>query len=172
MPHILPPALHEKGYLLEKISLPSHVLESILSRNWNALDQAMTQETQRGGVIFEALQKWMTFDHIEFIISIRSSLLTPDEDGIWHDDGSRLLAFSLSLTLQPDTIEGGVLEIRKRDRLQTYPSHGIPTPPWGTLIVFATGLYGFEHKINRVTQGERIIIAGWCTSQQKESHSS
>ena len=113
-------------------------------------------------MIFDELRKYAEFSEIEFIISIRSSLEYPDEDGIWHDDGSRLLAFSLSLTLDHEGVEGGRLEIRKRGS-ETSPSEVITTPPFGTMIVFSTGQSGFEHKINRVTSGERIIIAGWCT---------
>ena len=164
MPPHLPPSFLETGFSLQSVDLPPPVLESVLARDWSALDQAIEIETKRGGVIFDTLLQWMDFNQIEFIISIRSSLTTPDEDGIWHDDGSRKLAFSLSLTLHPEEIQGGVLEIRKRDRAGTlYSSQEIPTPPFGTLIVFATGMLGFEHKINKVSQGERIIIAGWCT---------
>ncbi|HUP58382.1 MAG TPA: 2OG-Fe(II) oxygenase [Bdellovibrionota bacterium] len=150
-----------RGYLLKTIRLPSKVRESVLARDWAGLDQAIRIETQARGAIFEALREEdPRFKEIEFIISIRSSRDYPDEDGIWHDDGSRLLAFSLSLTPEPESIEGGRLEIRKRGSAET---ESLPTPPYGTLIVFATGQSGFEHKINRVTAGERIIIAGWCT---------
>jgi hypothetical protein len=149
------------GYLLRTIRLPAAVRASVLARDWAGLDQAIRIETQAQGAIFEALrQEDARFKEIEFIISIRSSRDHPDEDGIWHDDGSRLLAFSLSLTLEPESVEGGKLEIRKRGSAET---ESLPTPPYGTLIVFATGQSGFEHKINRVTAGERIIIAGWCT---------
>jgi hypothetical protein len=134
----------------------------VLERDWQELDATIRQETISGGLLFEELQRYGEFSEIEFIISIRSSREEPDDDGIWHDDGSRVLAFSLSLTLEPNAIEGGRLEIRKRST-QPGASEVIPTPPYGTLIVFATGHQGFEHKINRVVRGERIIIAGWCT---------
>jgi hypothetical protein len=107
------------------------------------------------------LREYARFSEIEFIISIRSSLESPDEDGIWHDDGSRVLAFSLSLTIEHQEIGGGKLEIRRRGSPDACGA--IPTPPYGTLIVFATGQSGYEHKIGRVERGERIIIAGWCT---------
>ncbi len=111
-------------------------------------------------MIFEKLLEYGHFTTIEFIISIRSSFEFPDEDGIWHDDGSRKFAFSLSLTLEPEQVVGGVLEIRPKG---ADASHRIPTPKFGKMIVFATGQTGYEHKINRVSEGERIIIAGWCT---------
>jgi hypothetical protein len=117
-------------------------------------------------LIFEELRRYERFSEIEFIISIRPSIRSPlqeiDEDGIWHDDGSRVLAFSLSLTLDHAGLEGGRLEIRKRSA-SPGESAFIATPPFGTMIIFATGHLGFEHKINRVVRGERIIIAGWCT---------
>jgi hypothetical protein len=152
--------LFSQGYFLKPISLDPSVREKVLARQWNELDQKMRRETLPGGVVFEELKKYADFNEIEFIISIRSSIDYPDEDGIWHDDGSRLLAFSLSLTLNPEAIEGGKLEIKKRDGSRLAE---ILTPPFGTMIVFATGQSGFEHKINLVAKGERIIIAGWCT---------
>ena len=126
------------------------------------LDRAIAGEVVQGGLIFNELQKYGDFSEIEFIISIRSSNDEPDEDGIWHDDGSRVLAFSLSLCLTPDEIHGGRLEFRRQGSDETVLA-SLPSPPFGTMIVFATGWQGFEHKINRVTSGERMIIAGWCT---------
>jgi hypothetical protein len=152
--------LSSPGYLLTPVLLPDTVREKVIARNWNELDQEMRREILPGGVVFEELQKYGNFSEIEFIISIRSSLEEPDEDGIWHDDGSRLFAFSLSLTLDHKAVEGGKLEIKRRDGSNLGE---IETPPFGTMIVFATGQSDFEHKINRVTRGERIIIAGWCT---------
>jgi hypothetical protein len=151
-----------QGYCLVNVHLPPLIRQQVLTRKWEDLDRAIRGETLEGGIIFDELQKYEKFSEIEFIISIRSSREQKDEDGIWHDDGSRLLAFSLSLTLDHLTLEGGKLEIRKRS---AHPGNSelIPTPPFGTLIVFATGYQGFEHKINYVANGERVIIAGWCT---------
>ncbi len=156
-----------QGYFLTPLDLPTKARQAVMARDWNELDREFRRETQPGGVVFDELSKHGEFSEIEFMISIRSSLEYPDEDGIWHDDGSRVLAFSLSLTLDPAALEGGKLEIRKRNSggslTEKIMTREIPTPPFGTLIVFATGHQGYEHKINRVAQGERIIIAGWCT---------
>lgn len=153
-----------QGYILSQIQLPAELRLAIEKRDWPLVDQLIKTETSPGGAIFEELQKYGDFTEIEFIISIRSSLQEPDEDGIWHDDGSRVLAFSLSLTLDSGAVEGGRLEMRKRVRSENGDeTQSIPTPSFGTAIIFATGHQGFEHKINRVTGGERIIIAGWCT---------
>lgn len=154
--------LETQGYLITPIELPPVIRDKVTERNWVELDRAIGLETRPEGVIFKHLQNYAEFSQIEFIISIRSSLEAPDEDGIWHDDGSRVLAFSLSLTLNPEAIEGGRLEIRKRGADISTPEV-VSTPPYGTMIVFATGHQGFEHKINRVIRGERMIIAGWCT---------
>lgn len=154
--------LKSRGYFLLPIELPPDLREFVLKQDWPRLDHALKAETQPGGSIFQALSPYAVFSEIEFIISIRSSREVPDEDGIWHDDGSRLLAFSLSLSPLHDEIGGGKLEIRRREGAQEFMGT-IATPPYGTLIVFATGQSGFEHKINRVTEGERVIAAGWCT---------
>src|SRR5256885_1969036 len=121
------------------MELPVEIRQAIEKRDWVRVDQLIQKETQPGGAIFEELQKYAEFTQIEFIISIRSSLQEPDEDGIWHDDGSRVLAFSLSLTLDADAVEGGRLEMRKRTREGVSEVlHSIPTPPFGTAIIFAT----------------------------------
>jgi hypothetical protein len=157
-------AIAREGHLLSQMDLPVELRHAIEKRDWVRVDQLIQIETRPGGAIFEELQRYEDFTQIEFIISIRSSLKEPDEDGIWHDDGSRVLAFSLSLTLNAEAVQGGRLEMRRRTREGVSEVlHSIPTPPYGTAIIFATGHLGFEHKINRVSGGERIIIAGWCT---------
>lgn len=154
--------MNERGHTFTSVELPTAIRQAVSDRNWDELDRLIRQETLVGGSIFSKLSSYRRFEQIEFIISIRSSSLGyPDEDGIWHDDGSRLLAFSLSLTSNPGAIDGGVLEIRKRNTPGL--RWKISTPDFGTMVVFATGRDGFEHKINRVVAGERIIIAGWCT---------
>ena len=106
--------LAERGYFLKPLELPAALRKHVEARDWIALDEALREETRPRGTIFEALRPYARFEEIEFIISIRSSKEVPDEDGIWHDDGSRVLAFSLSLSLEPQLIEGGKLELRRR----------------------------------------------------------
>lgn len=156
--------LASQGCFAAQVALPATIQQRVGQRDWPALDAEIRTETLPGGSIFEALQSYglANFSQIEFIISIRSSLEYPDEDGIWHDDGTRVLAFSLSLTLEPALVEGGRLEIRRRFT-ESATTAVFATPCFGEMIVFATGHQGFEHRITRVTAGERIIIAGWCT---------
>ncbi len=100
-----------------------------------------------------------SFSKIETMISIRDSKNEWEEDGIWHDDGSRVLAFSLSLTDEAHQVQGD-LEIRKKESLST---QSIPTPAFGTAIIFLTGIHGYEHRTRAVKNGRRIMLVGWCS---------
>ena len=147
-----------QGFFEINLSLPDDIKKLVKTRQFFELDQKFKLMTATDGMIFKALSEFESFNSIEFIISLRESDNEWEEDGIWHDDGSRKLAFSLSLTIEPP--KGGILELRKKGDTQ---STKISTPPYGNMIVFATGSNGYEHKINRVTQGSRLIIAGWCS---------
>lgn len=150
--------LDNYSLFLIKLDFPERLAQSIREKNYVEIDQFFANETSQDGMIFKVLSHFCPVAEIEFIISKRSATDEWEEDGIWHDDGSRILAFSLSLTTEMPS--GGVLEIRKKGTLY---SSFINTPAYGTMIVFKTGVDGFEHKINAVTKGERLIIAGWCT---------
>ena len=150
--------LENQGYCLVKMNLPEALRELVSNENWSELDAEFFKLTAKDGLIFQTLRLFRDFQSIEFIISLRDANNEWEEDGIWHDDGSRLLAFSLSLTL--NSPKGGVLEFRKKGECN---SNKIPTPTYGEMIVFKTGVEGYEHKINQVTEGQRLIIAGWCS---------
>lgn len=147
------------GHFAAHSVLDGTALEYVQNEDWEGLDNYFQGLTAPNGSIFKLLSNFESFEAIEFIISIRDSKNKWEEDGIWHDDGSRKLAFSLSLMESLDDIEGGVLEIRQKGK-----SESLKIPPfvYGQMIVFLTGTYGYEHKINQVTKGRRIIIAGWC----------
>lgn len=146
------------GYQLTNFPLSHKIQQLVDQEKWVELDQEFKQLTQKDGELFNFLRHYCEFNSIEFIISIRDSENPDEEDGIWHDDGSRNLAFSLSLT--KNQIQGGILEIKHKNG---NPHHHIPTPQFGEIIIFLTGANDFLHKINRVTSGRRIIIAGWCS---------
>lgn len=155
---------HKKNRLFQDgfVSFPLILSENIglycHEKKWQSLDDTFLKETKKGKPLFELLNFFHPIDSIEFIISLRESKNEWEEDGIWHDDGSRQIAFTLSLTHSEEIQEGGILEIkRKEDSL----SHSIPTPPFGHIIIFLTGIHGYEHKINKVEKGSRLIIAGW-----------
>lgn len=153
------PQLFEKGFHLTSFSLPPCLKELIQKEKWADVDELFKKMTSSEGDFFRFLKKFHEFDRIEFIISIRDADNEWEEDGIWHDDGSRVFAFSLSLTTV-NHIEGGHLGIRKKGEAKGVL---IKTPSWGEVILFLTGSYGYEHKIHKVTKGRRVIIAGWCT---------
>jgi hypothetical protein len=152
------PELFSQGYHLSYIPLSDEIRHLVLIENWSQLDEEFKKLTAPQGQVFEFLKQFHDFNFIEFIISIRDSQNEWEEDGIWHDDGSRVFAFSLSLTIE--NIQGGRLGIRKTGEENFFQ---IPTPSFGNMIMFLTGIYGFEHKIHQVTSGKRIIIAGWCS---------
>lgn len=154
------PALFNSGFHLTYFSLPDEIKNFVLTEDWSGLDTAMKDLTKKDGRLFNFLNSYHDFNDIEFIISIRDSTNEWEEDGIWHDDSSRFFAFSLSLTIDAQTIKGGRLGIRQKGA-ERYLE--IPTPEFGGIILFLTGIYGFEHRIHQVLEGRRIIIAGWCS---------
>ena len=152
------PELFSQGYHLSYFTLSEEIKEFVSAEKWSELDQEFKTLTLKEGRLFKFLQEFHDFSSIEFIISIRDAENDWEEDGIWHDDGSRVFAFSLSLTL--GDVRGGRLGLRP---IGSEQNTQIPTPSFGGIILFLTGIYGFEHKIHRVTQGRRVIIAGWCS---------
>lgn len=154
------PELFSHGFHVTHFPLSEDIKTLVINEDWNELDLAFKSLTAKVGPLFQFLRNFHDFENIEFIISIRDSANDWEEDGIWHDDGSRVFAFSLSLTLEPENVKGGRLGIRRKGDENFFE---IPTPGFGTIILFLTGIYGFEHKIHQVKAGRRIIIAGWCS---------
>ena len=154
------PALMNTGFHLTYFPLTDELRNFVREENWPAVDKTFQALTSPEGRLFQFLKTFHEFSTIEFIISIRDADTEWEEDGIWHDDGSRVFAFSLSLSLDTENLEGGKLGVKRKNEDQTLL---IPTPSFGGIILFLTGMYGFEHKIHQVTKGKRIIIAGWCT---------
>ncbi len=154
-PHLFP-----HGFHLTSFPLGEDLKTFVREKNWSALDERFKSLTHPSGELFNFLHAFHDFSTIEFIISIRDANDEWEEDGIWHDDGSRVFAFSLSLTEHPEKIQGGVLGIRRKG---TEVMQEIPTPAFGEIILFLTGPHGYEHKIHQVKEGQRIIIAGWCS---------
>ena len=152
------PELFQNGYHQSYFPLSEEIQNFITSENWPGVDNEFQKLTAKGGRLFQYLNQYHDFESIEFIISIRDATNDWEEDGIWHDDGSRVFAFSLSLTASEVT--GGRLGIRRKGEDQFVQ---LPTPSIGGIILFLTGIYGFEHKIHQVLEGKRIIIAGWCS---------
>lgn len=147
--------LEKQGFCIDYIHLPDELKKLVISKNYPAIDEYIWSAIAQDGIIYEKMSQYTQFSEIEFIISLREE---DNEDGIWHDDGSRVLAFSLSLTIDiPE--KGGVLEFRKKGEKESFK---ISTPKYGEIIIFKTGVDHYEHKINKVEKGSRLVIAGWC----------
>lgn len=151
-------SLLEKGYVLADFPLESVVYDYLRARNWRELDQYFLGISKKPGQLREFLADYLDFESLEHIIAIRSA--PEDEDGIWHDDGSRFCGFSLALNLDPQKIEGGNLYFKRKEATQ---AANFAPQPIGKIIIFLSGLYGYEHMVSAVTGGERIVIAGWCS---------
>jgi hypothetical protein len=152
--------LRQNGHFMAKFPLNDSIKRAVLSNDYPQIDEMFQALTSSKGHLFNYLKQYSDFKSIEFIISLRNSVNEWEEDGIWHDDGSRVLAFSLSLTIGSSKIKGGALHIRQKG--DTTPSI-IPPFEYGEILVFKTGTSGYEHKIHSVEEGQRLIIAGWCS---------
>jgi hypothetical protein len=149
--------LIENGFAQIKLVLPDEIKQNIRLQNWNNLDRILKIATSPDGFLHQQLQLYISIKSIEFIIAIRSA--PDDEDGIWHDDGSRQLAFTLSLVEDLKQLEGGILQLRQKSAREHITL--IPTPAYGTLTIIKTGHEGYEHCVTKVSRGTRIICAGW-----------
>jgi hypothetical protein len=153
--------LEETGLYKTHLPFPPEMREAISTDNWDKLDQLLFGYLSDNGYLRKVLDQFHHFSHTEHIIALRYG--ETDEDGIWHDDGSRHMAFTWSFNDDPN-LEGGELLFKKKkaDKIIS-----IESPPSQTLVVFLTGEYGYEHKVNRVTKGVRKTIAGWCSTEPK-----
>jgi hypothetical protein len=146
----------ERGFPLN-----SEILEALENKDWKKIDQIFLDAEKPGGFLFHFMQEFLDFETIEHIIAIRSA--PGDEDGIWHDDGSRILGFSLSLTQNHEEVIGGELRFRPKNQKDRKDFQSFSTRPLGRILLFKTGIYGFEHMVSEVKNGQRVVIAGWCS---------
>lgn len=149
----------ENGFKILRFEGLEHLLELSIKKDWQTLDKTFFNFTKRDSPFYSLLQEHHTFDQLEHIINHR--VAENDEDGIWHDDGSRFMAFSVSLNPDIKSIQGGELLLRSKKNPDLI--HTLGPFPFGTVALFLTGEYGFEHKVCRVLNGERTVIAGWCS---------
>lgn len=134
--------------------VPASWSEALDVKDWGKLDELASASLSSDGDLFEVLNSFCPIKKIEHILSLRSA---PDEIGIWHDDGSRELAFSLSLN--KIKFGGKGLSLRKKNQPDTALSLGFRA--FGTLTLFLTGQDDYEHRTEEVTSGERLVLAGW-----------
>lgn len=150
--------LQNHGLVIVDFPLVPIIFEWLQSENWKNIDDYFLSISKPTGLMHKFFLDYLEFQTIEHIIAIRSA--PDDEDGIWHDDGSRFLGFSLSLNIHPETIAGGHLYFKKKAEPQFA---SIPPQPIGKMIIFLSGIYGYEHMVSAVTKNKRIVIAGWCS---------
>lgn len=146
------------GYLLRSFPLAPELKDWALCRDWERLDRHLAQLVGPHGELFRELAQHAEFRTIEHMLALRDGSAPEEEDGIWHDDGSRVLAFSLSLNYFGLPV-GGEFEIRAKGQ----PTSSLGPYAPGTLIIFRTGVDGFEHRTRRVIEGKRLVCAGWCS---------
>lgn len=151
--------LLNNGYIKTQFPLEADVKTLVLEKRWRELDEHFLALSRPGGSLRDFLNLYLEYEKLEHIIALRSA--PDDEEGIWHDDGSRFLGFSLSLNLSPSEIAGGELLFKKKEEKEGVV---FPAQPWGTIVLFLSGIFGYEHKVTAVTKGERLVIAGWCSS--------
>lgn len=149
--------LEKLGFTQIKLDLPLEIGELVLQEDYLALDKSLGELINEGGLIYNSLLPLGEINKTEYLIAIRDG--ANDEDGIWHDDGSRDFAFTLSLVSDLKQLEGGNLLFREKANPKNIQS--IPTAPYGTLTIIKTGKDGYEHRVEKVTKGNRIICAGW-----------
>lgn len=147
------------GYFKSTFPITSNIGQWTKDEAWDEIDSYFQKQTSAAGELFQYLKRFEDFESIEFIISLRDGASEWEEDGIWHDDGSRVLAFSLSLKSNHDVLGGNLLFRKKGAQTATV----IPPFGFGEIIVFKTGVTGYEHKVERVNAGRRIVVAGWCS---------
>ena len=150
--------LIDNGFIEVDFQLDDVVLSYICNENWRGLDDYFINISKPGQQLHSFLLNFLEFDKLEHIIAIRSA--PTDEDGIWHDDGSRFLGFSLSLNLDPANIMGGQLKFKQKS---SQDMTIFPPQPFGRMVLFLSGLYGYEHMVSAVVKNRRIVIAGWCS---------
>lgn len=150
-----------QGHIAKQLVLPDTIKRAILAENWVQLDIELEKLINKDGLLYKELRYFFPkLKTIEFIINIRDAQNEYEEDGIWHDDGSRIFAFSLGLNFNTSKISGGKLLIRKKGSNE---SEVLESPKYGECYFFKTGEFGYEHKVCAVTEGRRIVMAGWCT---------
>lgn len=151
----------QNAFIRTQVVLPDTIIRHVNNKKWELLDEEFLHLTSPDQALFNFFKSYLPkLKNIEFIINIRDANNEYEEDGIWHDDGSRELAFSIGLNQRPKNIEGGKLKIRKKNSTE---HQEIFPPSLGECYIFKTGIWGYEHKVTAVTKGRRIVIAGWCS---------
>lgn len=155
---ILCPKLKKLGLVSRHFTFSKEIEEAVYQEDWNYLDKKFKQHLEGPSKIRTYLAEMAQFTSIEHLLALRKP---PDEDGIWHDDGSRTMGFSISLNLNPKLIKGGRFQLRMKGKTETL-RYIIPGE-FGLVTCFLTGKYGLEHRVEAVSEGKRLMLVGWCS---------
>ncbi|OUR96779.1 hypothetical protein A9Q84_10585 [Halobacteriovorax marinus] len=151
--------IKKKGFLQMKLAFPKELADALKLCNWQRVDQLLFEYLEVGAFLRTVLDQFHPYNTTEHMIAIRDA--RTDEDGIWHDDGSRHFAFTWSFNDDPE-LEGGELLFKVKNSTECTT---ITPPAYETLTVFLTGEYNYEHKVNKVSRGVRKNLVGWCSTE-------
>lgn len=149
---------HQHHYISFKVDECFDWIEAIENENWQQLIKKYQHFLNQQNPFTQVLRALKPYTKSEWMLSVRDANDSFQEDGIWHDDGSRVLAVSLSLTTC--LVEGGILALRNKKTKQTI---NLQTPDYAHALIFKTGVDGFEHKIHQVTKGKRVVMVTWLS---------
>lgn len=159
---------HFNGYIKSNIDLPSTVGNLVTNKSFDLVYKFFLNAiNNRHSFFYDQLLKLLPPElqsrpfHTELMLSLREGPQDIDQEGIWHDDGSRDLIFSLSLSQESEIIVGGELFLRRKSNKEAVIK--VKPAPFGTIFLFNTGKRGWEHKVSRVTIGNRLVLVGWLT---------
>ncbi len=155
------------GFDKRNLELPSSWQKLVSNCAWEELYQECLAALNDGHWLHSLLKSLVLelssqgqFSH-EMMLALRQGPQDLEEEGIWHDDGSRDFALSLSLNREPETIQGGDLLLRTKQYPQDIKC--LSTLPWGQFWLFPTGKYGWDHRTTRVSYGNRLVLVIWVT---------
>lgn len=151
----------------KNLELPLSWRNYVLTKDWDALYKACLDALKDGQFLFNTLKSLTSenfqtelFDY-EIMLAQRVGPQDEEEEGIWHDDGSRDFALSISLNPEPENIKGGEVFVRQKSAPDVIKC--LENLPWGHFWAFPTGKYGWDHRTSRVTYGNRLVLVIWVT---------
>lgn len=156
-----------EGPFKKSLELPLSWRNYVSKQDWDSLYEACLSALKDGQCLSNVLKSLTlesfqteTFDY-EIMLALRTGPQDEEEEGIWHDDGSRDFALSISLNPEPHTIDGGEVYVRQKQAPEVVSS--LENLPWGHFWVFPTGKYGWDHRTSRVNSGNRLVLVIWVT---------
>lgn len=164
--------LKEKGFTKGSCDLPLSWRNLIDQKDWETLYKdclgALKDGQWLANLVKEHSKSLFETEEFEWeiMLALREGPQDPEDEGIWHDDGSRDFALSISLNPSPTSYQGGSVLVRPKDNIQEIKELG--PLPWGHYWLFATGRYGWDHRTTIVTHGNRLVLVLWITLKDRK----